>query len=51
MTGIKPVKPQIMHARAKRKRSRAAVLKSKTEDNLACLRGPVNGGAEKENGS
>jgi hypothetical protein len=44
-------KPQIMHARAERKRSRAAVLPGKTEDKLACLRGAVNGGAEKENGS
>jgi hypothetical protein len=40
-------KPQILHARAKRKRSRAAVLPSKTEDNVACLHGTVNGGAEK----
>jgi hypothetical protein len=39
---------QIMHARAKRKRSRAAVLTGKREDTLACLRGAVNGGAEKE---
>jgi len=44
-------KPQIMHARAKRKRSWAADLPCKTEDNLACLRGAVNGGAEKEHGS
>jgi hypothetical protein len=40
-----------MHARAKRKRSRAAVLSGKTEHTLACLRGAVNGGAEKEKGS
>jgi len=40
-----------MHARAKRKRSRAAVLTGKIEDTLACLRGDVNGGAEKEKGS
>jgi hypothetical protein len=40
-------KPQIMHARAKRKRSWAAVLPGKTEDNVACLHGTVNGGAEK----
>jgi hypothetical protein len=40
----------IMHARAKRKRSRAAVLSGKTEDIRACLRGAVNGGAEKEKG-
>jgi hypothetical protein len=39
---------QIMHARAKRKRSRAAVLSGKTEYTLACLRGAVSGGAEKE---
>jgi hypothetical protein len=39
---------QIMHARAKRKRSRAAVVTGKIEDTLACLRGTVNGGAEKE---
>jgi hypothetical protein len=39
---------QIMHARAKRKRSRAAVLTGNIEDTLACLRGAVNGGAEKE---
>jgi hypothetical protein len=37
-----------MHARAKRKRSRAAVLSGKREHTLACLRGAVNGGAEKE---
>jgi hypothetical protein len=36
-----------MHARAKRKRSRAAVLSGKTEDTLACLHGAVNGVAEK----
>jgi hypothetical protein len=43
--------PQIMHARAKCKRSRAAVLSGKTEHTLACLRGAVSGGAEKEKGS
>jgi hypothetical protein len=37
-----------MYARAKRKRSQAAVLTGKTDDTLACLRGAVNGGAEKE---
>jgi hypothetical protein len=37
-----------MHARAKRKRSRAAVLTGKRDDILACLHGAVNGGAEKE---
>jgi hypothetical protein len=41
-------KSPIMHARAKRKRSRSTVLASKTEDSLACLRGDVNGGAEKK---
>ena len=40
-------KPQIMPARAKRKRTWMAVSLGNTEDNLACLRGPVNGGAEK----
>jgi hypothetical protein len=40
-----------MHARAKRKRSRAAVLTGKVEATLACLRGAVSGGAEKEKGS
>ncbi len=44
-------KPRIMHARAKRKRSRAAGLPGKTGDSLACLRGAVNGGAEKRKGS
>jgi hypothetical protein len=39
---------QIMHARAKRKRSRATVLTGKIEDTRACLRGAVNGGAEQE---
>jgi len=42
-------KPQIMPARAKRKRTWMAVSSGKTQDNLACLRGPVNGGAEKMN--
>jgi hypothetical protein len=37
----------IMHARAQRKRSRAAVWTGKTEDTLACLHGDENGGAEK----
>jgi hypothetical protein len=37
-----------MPARAKRKRSRVAVLTGKREDTLACLRGAVIGGAEKE---
>jgi hypothetical protein len=37
-----------MHARAKRKRSWAAVLTRKTEDTLAGLRGAVNGGAEEK---
>ncbi len=37
-----------MHARAKRKRSRAAVLTGKREDTLACLRGAMSGDAEKE---
>jgi hypothetical protein len=31
-----------MHARAKRKRSRAAAVTGKTDDTLACLRGAVN---------
>ena len=51
MTGSRVGEPQIMHARAKRKRSWAAVLTGKTEGTLACLRGDVNGGAEKEKGS
>jgi hypothetical protein len=37
-----------MHARAKRKRLRAAVSSGKTEHTLACLHGAVSGGAEKE---
>jgi hypothetical protein len=37
-----------MHARAKRKRPRVATLSCKTKDTLACLRGVVNGDAEKE---
>jgi hypothetical protein len=41
-------KSQIMHARAKRKRSRAAVVTGEIDDTLACLRGAVNGGAEKK---
>jgi hypothetical protein len=48
MTGNRVNESQIVHARAKRKRSWAAVLTGKTEDTLACLRGAVNGGAEKE---
>jgi hypothetical protein len=51
MPGGEPGEPQIMRARAKRKRSWAAALLSKTEDTLACLRGAVSGGAEKEKGS
>jgi hypothetical protein len=43
--------PQIVHARAERKRSWAAILTGKTKDTLACLRGAVNGGAEKRKGS
>jgi hypothetical protein len=41
-------KPQIMPARAKRKRTWMAVSSDKIEDNVACLRGAVNGGAEKK---
>jgi ribosomal protein S20 len=37
-----------MHARAKRKRSRAAVLTGNREDTLACLRGAVNEVQKKE---
>jgi hypothetical protein len=48
MTGNRVGESQIMHAHAKRKRSWAAVLTGKTDDTLACLRGAVNGGAEKE---
>ena len=51
MPGREPGGPQIMHARAERKRSWIAILMGKTEDKLACLRGTVSGGAEKENGS
>jgi hypothetical protein len=54
MPGREPGKPQIMHARAaftQRKRSRIAVFTGEKEDILACLRGAVNGGAEKEHGS
>jgi hypothetical protein len=47
MTGKRAGESHIMHARAKRKRSRAAVVTGKTDDTLACLRGAVNGGAEK----
>jgi hypothetical protein len=38
---------QNMHARAKRKRTLAAVVTGKTKDTLACHRGDVNGDAEK----
>jgi hypothetical protein len=48
MTEIEMVKPQIMPARVKRKRTWMTVLVYKTDDCLSCLRGPVNGGAEKE---
>jgi hypothetical protein len=51
MTGNGAGESQIMHARAKRKRSQAAVLSGKTDDTLACLHGAVNGGAEKRKGS
>jgi hypothetical protein len=47
MTGIEPVKPEIMPARAKRKRTWMTVLSRKTEDTMSCLRDPENGGAEK----
>jgi len=47
MPGNKTGKPQIMPARAKRKRTWLAVSSGKTDDHLACLRGPANGGAEK----
>ena len=43
MPGREPGEPQIMHARAQRKRSWAAVLADKTEDTLSCLRGDVKG--------
>jgi hypothetical protein len=36
-----------MHARAQRKRLRAAALSGQAEDTLSCLRGDVNDGAEK----
>jgi hypothetical protein len=51
MPGIWVGEPQIMHARAKRKRLWTAALSGKTEGTLACLRGAVSGGAEKEKGS
>jgi hypothetical protein len=51
MTGNRTGESQIMHARAKRKRSRAAVVTGKTDDTLACLRGAVNRGAEKTKGT
>jgi hypothetical protein len=51
MTGREPDEPQIMHARAKRKRTWMAALAGKTEDTLSCLRGDVSGGAEKTKGS
>ena len=47
MTSRESGEPQIMHARAKRKRSGTAVLTGNTEDTLSCLRGAVSGGAEK----
>jgi hypothetical protein len=45
---MEPVKPQIMPARAKRKRPGMAALSGKTDDNMACLRGAENRGAEKK---
>jgi hypothetical protein len=42
------VKPQIMPARAKRKRTGMAALSGKTDDNMACLRVAENRGAEKK---
>jgi len=38
----------IMHARAKRKRTRVTALANKIEDTLACSHGAVNRGAEKK---
>ncbi len=51
MPGREPGELQIMHARANCKRSRVAVLIGNPEDILACLRGAVSGGAEKNKGS
>jgi len=45
---MEPVKPQIMPARAKRKRTGMAALSGKTDDNMACLRVAENRGAEKK---
>jgi hypothetical protein len=50
MPGNSSVKPQIMHARCEASAQWAAELTGKIEDNLACLRGDVNGGAEKKQG-
>jgi len=50
MPGTRIRRPEIVHARAQRKRSWAAVSFSKTENILACLRGAVSGGAEKNKG-
>jgi hypothetical protein len=48
MTGSRVGELPIMHARAQRKRTRTAVWTARTEDTLACLRGAVNGDAEKK---
>jgi hypothetical protein len=46
-----PVQPRLMPARAQRKRLWEAVLTGSIVDTVACLRGPVNRGAEKRKGS
>jgi hypothetical protein len=48
MPGNRTEKTQIMPARAQRKRTGKAVSFGTTEDNRACLRGPMSGGAEKK---
>ena len=47
MPGREAGESQIIHARAKRKRSWIAILLGKREDTRACLHGAVSSGAEK----
>ena len=48
MPGNRTEKPQIMPARAQRKRTGKAVSLGTIEGNMACLREPMSGGAEKK---
>jgi hypothetical protein len=48
MPGNRTEKSQIMPARAQRKRTWKTISLGTIEGNMACLRGPMSGGAEKE---